>query len=238
MKVHFFQHVPFEGPGLIKHWVDRNGFQSTVTRFFCNEKVPLVSDVDMLIVMGGNMSVNDEIYLPWLKEEKQFIRECIKREIPVLGVCLGAQLIANALGASVYPGVGKEIGWFPVDFTPEARRIEPFKEVPDNFMVFHWHGETFDLPPRARLLAYNNTYPRQGFIVGNKTIGLQFHIEMTRENIADIIQNCGNEIHASSGSIQSVKEILSFVLNDFQREQFLFRILNFLAGIEVNKEYC
>ena len=114
MKVHVFQHVPFEGLGSIASWLDARGAEVAHTRFFAGDPLPRVEAVDLLIAMGGPMSVNDEAALPWLISEKQFIREAIAREVPVLGVCLGSQLIASAMGARVYPNAVKEIGWFPI----------------------------------------------------------------------------------------------------------------------------
>ena len=121
MRVHVLQHVPFEGLGSIGPWLQRRGAAISATRFFAGDQLPHLESLDMLVAMGGPMSVNDEATLPWLQEEKRLIADAIGRGTPVLGVCLGAQLIASALGARVFPNHVKEIGWFPVRARPTDR---------------------------------------------------------------------------------------------------------------------
>ena len=120
LRIHVLQHVPFEGLGAIEAWLLERRADIHYTRFFDGDPLPPHDAVDLLIVMGGPMSVNDEVRLPWLEPEKRFVREAIERNIAVLGVCLGAQLIASALGSRVYSGPAKEIGWFPIQRAPEA----------------------------------------------------------------------------------------------------------------------
>jgi GMP synthase-like glutamine amidotransferase len=155
------------------------------------ETLPDIRQVDFLIAMGGPMSVNDEAEFPWLKPEKQFIREAIFHGLRVLGVCLGAQLIASALEARVYPNAVKEIGWHPIQAVPT---------VGDNFLfpaectVFHWHGETFDLPQGATLLARSAGCANQAFQLSRNVIGLQFHLETTPQAASLLIENCRNDM--------------------------------------------
>jgi GMP synthase-like glutamine amidotransferase len=169
--------------------------------------LPTVNDVDLLIVMGGPMSVNDESIHPWLKDEKRFIKEAIARGKPVLGVCLGAQLIASAMGTRVYPNAEKEIGWFPIHrvHTPRARDAFQF---PKESVVFHWHGETFDLPPGAIRLARSEACENQAFQLGRNAIGLQFHLETTREGAKDLVAKCRHEL-VPAKFVQSEETILS-----------------------------
>ncbi len=192
MRAHYLQHVPFEGPGSIGPWLESAGYRVTVTKFYESTSLPHPSQIDLLIVMGGPMSVNDEERFPWLRLEKQFIRQTIKSGKAVLGICLGAQLIASTLGESVYPNRRKEIGWFPVQGIPsEDDHIFHF---PPLIEVFHWHGETFDLPENAVLLARSEGCENQAFQVGQKVIGLQFHLETTPESAQAIVKNCRAEI--------------------------------------------
>jgi len=192
MRAHYFQHVPFEGLGSMEVWLREAGYDIGVTRWYARECAPDPEEMDLLIVMGGPMSVNDENMYPWLAAEKDFIRCWIDDGRPLLGVCLGAQLIASALGARVYPNAAKEIGWFPVtSVTPLPDHA--FRFPPDQ-TVFHWHGETFDLPPGATHLARSAGCEHQAFQIGRHVIGLQFHLETTPETAAALITNCRNEL--------------------------------------------
>lgn len=192
MQAHYFQHVPFEGLGSIDTWLRDAGYEISVTRWYAGEVPPDPGKIDLLIVMGGPMSVNDERGYPWLVAEKAFIRRWIATDRPLLGVCLGAQLIASALGARVYPNPVKEIGWFPVTAVtpvPECAFRFPAEQT-----VFHWHGETFDLPSGAIHLARSAGCEHQAFQVGKSVIGLQFHLETTPETAAALVTNCRNEL--------------------------------------------
>lgn len=191
MRVHVLQHVPFEGIGSMAQWLTEHRAYVSNTRFFEHQTLPVLEGIDMIIVMGGPMSVNDESDLPWLKEEKNFIRDAVKRDVPLLGVCLGAQLIASALGSRVYRNREREIGWFPIEATPAVPVVFRF---PEKSTVCHWHGETFDLPPGAVRLAKSAACENQAFQVGDHVIGLQFHLETTPESARSILENCGHEL--------------------------------------------
>lgn len=167
------------------------GFSTTVTRFYESPDLPDLNDVDFLVVMGGSMSVNDEKTHPWIAGETAFIREAIDAGKPVLGICLGAQLIAKALGAAVYPNAHKEIGWWPVDRIDGGENAA--HRFPDSMTVYQWHGDTFDLPDGAIPLARSEGCPNQAFQF-RKAIGLQFHLEMTPAAVKALVANCGNEI--------------------------------------------
>lgn len=174
MNVHILQHMPNEGPGSIGRWLDNTGAAVSFTHFYQSTTLPDPRVFDMVIALGGPMSVNDEATLPWLVAEKQFLREVMANGTAVLGICLGAQLIASALGARVYPNAQKEIGWFPV--TAVESREDVFR-FPASIDAFHWHGETFDLPPGAVQLARSAACENQAFQLGTNVIGLQFHLE-------------------------------------------------------------
>ncbi len=206
MKVHYFQHVPFEGLGSIEGWCVARGARVSVTRFYAGDALPDPDTVDFLIVMGGPMSVNDEGDLPWLKEEKAFIRAFIASEKPVLGVCLGAQLIASALGARVSLSKEKEIGWFPI--TGHSNPGGDTFIFPETLTVFHWHGETFDLPVGAQLLASSAACVNQAFQYGDRVIALQCHLETTPQSAQEIVEHCRGELD-SARFVQSETEILA-----------------------------
>lgn len=205
MHAHYFQHVPFEGLGSIAAWLHRNKYHITSSQLYENEELPDPENIDLLIVMGGPMSVNDEAVHAWLKPEKEFIRTFISSGKPVLGICLGAQLIASSLGAKVYPGDQKEIGWFPI-FATQHDRTGLFNGMTAS--VFHWHGETFDLPPGAILLAESRCCRHQAFQLGHNVIGLQFHLETTPESARLLVDNCREEL-IPSAFVQSEEDILS-----------------------------
>jgi len=209
MRVHVLQHVPFEGIGSMADWLTKRDADIRFTRFYEGEALPEPSNLDLIIVMGGPMSVNDEDVYPWLRPEKEFLATAIRGGLPVVGICLGAQLIAAALGASVHANARKEIGWFPVeavDHGADAFRFPPIQTV------FHWHGETFDLPQGAVRLARSAHCANQAFQVGGTVIGLQFHLETTPASAREIVVNCRGEL-IESETVQSAQAILS-VPND------------------------
>ena len=202
MQVLAFRHAPMEGIGSIAAALDRSGIGCRIVdagrapETGAQKPAPgagAQSAPSGLILMGGPMSVNDD--LPWIAPELAAIREAVARGIPVLGVCLGAQLIARALGARVYPNPQKEIGWSPVDWTPAAATDPLFHGFSGPETVFQWHGETFDLPPGAQHLASSAACRHQAFRVGGNVYGLQFHLEVTPEIIGQWLQQdaaCGD----------------------------------------------
>jgi GMP synthase-like glutamine amidotransferase len=173
---------------------------------FESADLPDIQDVDLLIVMGGPMSVNDEDDCPWLVMEKEFVRAVIDQDKPVLGICLGAQLIASAMGAKVYKNAETEIGWFPVEGVSQPNNS--LFSFPASTKVFHWHGETFDLPMGATLLASSAGCVNQAFQLGNSVIGLQFHLETTSESASELVSNCRDEL-VPAKYVQTEEEILS-----------------------------
>ncbi len=203
MRVHVLQHVPFEGLGSIASWLKAHRADVSYTHFYEEPTLPKLNGLDLVIAMGGPMSVNDESTLPWLRMEKQFIRNAVVQGVPVLGVCLGAQLIANALGSRVYRNAQKEIGWFQIEATPGS--VEVFR-FPDKCLVFHWHGETFDLPNGAVRLARSAACENQAFQIGKHVIGLQFHLETTPDSATSILANCKDEL-AQGPYIQTDSEL-------------------------------
>jgi GMP synthase-like glutamine amidotransferase len=221
MRIHYLQHVPFEGLGIIQQWIETHGHSLSVTRFYQDDKPPRIADIDWLIVMGGPMGVYDENLFPWLIKEKQFIAETIRQKKKVLGICLGAQLIASALGERVYPNTQKEIGWYPVNLTETGKESTFFRSFPGQFTAFHWHGDTFDLPEGAQCLAESKACEHQAFSYGAHVLGLQFHLELMPENVELLIDNCGNELHKAP-YIQTVNQLRAAknIFNKIHRLQY------------------
>jgi len=224
MRAHIFQHVPFEGLGSMEPWLLSAGYQITTTEFFRPAPMLPPPSVDLLIVLGGPMSVNDEAKFPWLRLEKHYIRERIEAGKPVLGICLGAQLIASALGAAVGPSPSREIGWFPIQGLPSGSCFR----FPSTIEVFHWHSEMFALPPGATPIAASEGCPNQAFQIGRNGVGLQFHLETTPESAAQIVAHCREELVPSS-FVQTETEILSSLPERCQAiNQVMAGVLSFL----------
>ena len=191
MRIHCLQHVSFEPAGSIATWAGSRGHEFSVTRLFDHEPLPEVSALDALVVMGGPMGVHDEGVHPWMRGEKHLVAAALEAEKPVLGVCLGAQMIAHVSGARVYRNRFQEIGWFPVEATDEgAARFD----LPRFFDAFHWHGDTYHLPADAVQLARTGACEQQMFLLGTRVLGIQFHLEVTPEEIDGMLSGAGNDL--------------------------------------------
>lgn len=209
MRLHVLQHVGFEGPARIDTWAQAGQHAVTVTRFFANETLPAVDAFDFLLVMGGPMGANDDRRFPWMKSEKALIAEAIEQKKKVLGVCLGAQLIAAVAGARVYPNREKEIGWWPIELDPpNVRHHAPMRTLPQRVNVFHWHGDTFDLPKGAVHLARSRACENQAFAIGDHILGLQFHIEVAAPQIEQLLHHAASDL-TNGAFVQDPHEIIS-----------------------------
>lgn len=184
------------------------GHQLSSTHLYKNKPLPLLKEIDWLIVMGGPMGIHDEAEYPWLAAEKKFIHQAIEAGKTVLGICLGAQLIASVLGAEVYKNRHKEIGWFSIDRSSKADSTIISTAIPRQAEVFHWHGDTFAIPAGAKPLASSSACQNQGFIFDDRVVGLQFHLETTPELIRELINNSRHELDGSS-YVQSEEEMLA-----------------------------
>ena len=227
MHLHYLQHVPFETPAYIKIWAHQNNHPLTDTHLYRNEELQSVdvNTIDVLVVLGGPMGVHDEEEYPWLSREKDFIKACISRDKKVLGICLGAQLIADVLGADVRPMSYKEIGWFPIKWNEAFRQRPEFDFLPPQQTVLHWHGDLFEIPDGAIPLAESEACTNQGFMVDNQILGLQFHLEMTREGLTGLIANSKSELAEADGRfIQDGDAMIDDGLFD-QNHQTLNRLL-------------
>lgn len=188
-KIAVFQHVPHENLGSYEASLRQAGVEIEYVHSYREDlsrrRLSDREDLSGIIVLGGPMSANDGAELPFIREELRLIEEAMKREMPILGVCLGSQLLAKALGSRVYRGEAKEIGWYPLWMRPEARKDPLFAGFPPKLEMFQWHGETFELPYGSTLLASSQLYLHQAFRYGKAAYGLQFHAEMTPAMIAE-----------------------------------------------------
>lgn len=208
MRIHYLQHVPFEGPGSLERWAHSNGHTLTATRLYDGELPARLEDVDALVILGGPMNVYEEEIHPWLVQEKIFIKQAIESDIPVLGICLGAQLIADVLGARVYRNQHNEIGWFPLELTNQARESRLFGDLPAEFTALHWHGDTFDLPPAATHIAKSEGCTNQAFTFDSeRVVGLQFHLEWTKAILSETLRNCADDL-TEGKYVQSPNDML------------------------------
>ena len=229
MRLHVLQHVSFEGPAAIAAWARARGYELGGTPLFEGAALPRLGSFDALVVMGGPMSANDTAKLPWLAPEKRLIADAIAARTPVLGVCLGAQLIADAAGGRVYPNPVPEIGWFPVRLTPAAAHHPLFRDLPAEFVPLHWHGETFDLPTGAVRLAESARCANQAFAIGSSVLGLQFHLEATAQSVAELVAHCRHELVAAP-SVQREAEIVAGAASAPRLHALLFPLLDRWAG--------
>ncbi|MBU1171556.1 MAG: type 1 glutamine amidotransferase [Proteobacteria bacterium] len=197
MKIHYLQHVPFEGLGSMESVLKARNHVLTRSLLYMNEPLPAIDDVDWLIVMGGPMGVRDDQAYPFLKYEKAWIKQVVNAGKRVLGICLGAQLIAHVLGAEVRKNPHREIGWFPITPAQDLDKTFLGPVFKNSMEVFHWHGDTFDIPHGAVPLGSSPACNNQGFIVDNRIVALQFHLETTLESAQALIQNCGDELDGS-----------------------------------------
>jgi len=230
LRILVIKHEVFEGPARIADWAKTRGHEIREITIGI-DNLPPFDSFDFLVLMGGSMSVNDEQKYDWLKPEKKFILEAINTGKYVFGVCLGAQLISNALGGKVSRNREKEIGWFPLYLTEAGRTSLFFRGMPDEFIPFHWHGETFEVPPGCERLAYSDACDNQAFSYGQKVLALQFHIEATPESAADLARECADEL-VPAKYVQDASQIISRQMRFDVSNRILFGVLDNLTGVK------
>jgi GMP synthase (glutamine-hydrolysing) len=209
MNVLILKHADSEGPGLIEPWLKNGKIPYRVLNLESENSLPAVDDWSHIILMGGPMNVYEEDRYPFLKKEDLFIKESIQRGKMLLGICLGAQLIAKALGARVSKAPVKEIGWYDVSLTEEGSKHPLFSDFPRTFSVFQWHGDTFEIPHSGKLLVTASPVPHQAFCYGGNAYGLQFHLEVTGEMIREWMETDEKELQKSALPHFSKEEILA-----------------------------
>jgi len=229
MHIHCFQHVPFEGLGNISGWAKDQGFPVTTTQFYRSTLLPDPASVDFLVIMGGPMSVHDTDECSWLETEKRYVRDMIRRGKIILGICLGAQIVAEALGGRIYPNDVREIGWFPVERTGEASTSPLGQAFPERFEAFHWHGETFEIPDGCVHLAKSEACENQAFSLGDNILGMQFHLDTIPESVGGLIENCGDDL-APGPFVQTAGEIWRDGGRIARIETWMRQILDAITG--------
>lgn len=233
MHVHFLQHVAFEGPAVVGEWARDRGHETSVTRLDLREPLPAAAGMDLLVMLGGPMSVHDKARHPWLVGEKDLLRQVIREgRVRVLGICLGAQLLAEALGGHVFPNAEREIGWFPCWPESDAAASKVFPSgVGETFAAFHWHGETFTLPPGALHLAASQATSNQAFQMGDRMVGLQFHWDYTAQSIAAMLEHCSNELDGGD-FVQAPADMQSAAARLEATRKNMYTLLDALAAID------
>lgn len=224
MILHILQHDPIEGPGEIADWAARRGHTLQTTHVYRGGQLPDIGTGDLVVVMGGPMNIYQDRDYPWLKAERSYLSEHIKAGGRALGICLGAQFLADALGGRVTQNPQVEIGWFPVRFTDEARSMFPC--LPAAKEIVHWHGDTFELPAGAMRLGASEACANQGFLYEGRILGLQFHAEMTREFATLLAEQAGPDLQPAA-FVQDGRTILGRPDADFQSAHaLLFEMLD------------
>lgn len=228
MRLHYLQHVSFESPANILNYAEERAWAINGTRMYQKDPLPEIEDFDLLVVMGGPMGVYDTTIYPWLIEEQDLIKRTIESGKKVLGVCLGAQLIAASLGARVYPGPMKEIGWYPImPLGGHPLAGHPFRSEE---MVFHWHGDTFDLPEGAVGLFTSLPGILQGFAYKDHVLALQFHLEMRAQEVQALVAQGEDEL-TEGPYIQEAGEILGMKGHYQRNKNLLYALLDRFLGV-------
>jgi len=228
VRIHFLQHIPYEFQTTIEKWAGQRRHATSKTALYRDFILPQCDEFDLLIILGGPMSIFDVDQYPWLKAEKTFVTDAIKKDKLILGICFGAQILAEALGARVHKNRYREIGWHPVSLTEEARESRLFSRLPRTFIPFHCHEYIFDIPMHCVRVAESEGCANQGFAYQDRIFGLQFHIEPPMESLQRVANCCGHTT-CPSKFVQSTEERLS----DAFRLSGLHSIMeSLMAGIE------
>ena len=208
MRLLDLQHDPLDGPGTLLDWAESRG-HTTFRCLICEgEPLPSIDSFDLLVSLGGPMGAYEEAKHPWLELEKRYLREAFASGKKILGLCLGTQMIAEALGGKAFRHSCKEFGWQPIDPTPAGLEWFSWDKGKGSFLAFQWHGDTYTLPPGAIQLARNTACEQQAFAIGNQVLGLQFHLEWTEAMMRKALAEPG-VASPPSASVQTLEEIMS-----------------------------
>jgi GMP synthase-like glutamine amidotransferase len=237
LRVHYFQHIAGEGFGSCYDYLKAHQAKITATEFFALpvdlslelEALPNIDEVDLLIIMGGTMSVNDEANYPWLKLEKRWLRRYLSAGKPAIGLCLGGQLIANALGASVSRNQHQELGWMDVGRVSHVP--ENYFQIPEKINIMQWHSETFEIPKGGVRLAENRVCRNQLYQIGRNVLGFQFHPEMTPHALQLLIENEEDSAVFNGEYVQPIAELKKTIKSKFEQgNQLLNRAIEYVLN--------
>jgi GMP synthase-like glutamine amidotransferase len=224
--------MPEEGPGHAADWLAAHGHSLTFTRLFePNPMFPAMDNFDGLLILGGAMSVHDEENLPWLRAEKAFIQEVLRVGKVTLAICLGAQLVAQALGGEVRPNPEPEIGFWTVRFSGKSLEHPLLRGWPEKAAVLHWHMDTFTVPPGAMRVGMSAGCATQGFVWGDGIIGLQFHPEMTVPMVEKLMEFEGHETAGEQEFVQTAAQIRAKMKSVWKGRKLLESLLANLVAV-------
>ncbi|WP_308556417.1 type 1 glutamine amidotransferase [uncultured Lactobacillus sp.] len=221
MRINVLQHTPNEGPGSIEKWADQQHAEFYVYHPATFGKLPTAEETDMLIILGGPMSPNDDF--PWIHQERQLIKELAKEHKPMFGACFGAQQISKAFGGTISDAKYKEVGWAPVYL-----KDKQIAGIPDKLTALHWHQQMFSIPEGGKLLFSSDLLENQGFILGDNIVGLQFHFEPLENNLREIAINDGGYADDNNALKQDASEIIAHGVPK-ENEKVMFTILDYIS---------
>ena len=237
MRFHCLQHMPAEGPGHAAEWLAAHGHSLSFTKLFeSNPVFPVLADFDGLLILGGAMSVHDEENFPWLRDEKAFIRETLRAGKITLDICLGAQLVAEALGGEVRPNHASEIGFWTVRFSVKSLEHSLLRGWPEKAVVLHWHLDTFTVPPGAVRVGMSAATATQGFLWGDGVIGLQFHPEMTVPMVEKLMEFERHEHAEEQEFVQTAEQIRAKMKSVWKGRKLLETVLENLVALHESEQ--
>ncbi len=221
MRVNVLQHTPNEGPGAIKTWADSHHYELYVYHPEIFGKLPTANETDLLVILGGPMSPNDN--LEWLKKERILIKRMLEAGKPMFGACLGAQQIAMTTGAKILDAPHKEVGWAPVYLKDTT-----LPDIPKELTALHWHQQMFEIPVGAKHLFSSDLVENQGFLLGDNVIGLQFHFEPEEDNVREIAINDSGYPLENNDLNQTAEEIIAHGVPK-ENKEVMFKLLDFIT---------
>ncbi|MBE7446106.1 MAG: type 1 glutamine amidotransferase [Planctomycetia bacterium] len=237
----FIKHIDIEGPGTLADFLEDNKLPYTAIDLSYGDKVPkLEKDFRAVICLGGPMNVYEEEKYRFLKEEDLLLKRIVEEEVPCLGICLGAQLIAKATGAHVTKNPEKEIGWYKIVLNDEGLKNDLFRDLPEVFKVFQWHGDTFGIPDGGKRLAFSELCQNQALQYGRNAYGIQFHVEVTKDMIAQWADAYKGELASLKGIVSDKQKMLAdygTLEKDYMKQAERFYVNFFTVAGLLKKKY-